>query len=44
MTVENYQDAFYQVIGSLSLKVTHEISEGKQLHSLAINHDHPIFA
>jgi hypothetical protein len=44
MTVENSQDAFYQVIGSLSLKVTHEISEGKQLHSLAINHDHPIFA
>jgi hypothetical protein len=44
MTVENSQEAFYQVIGSLSLKVTHEISEGKQLHSLAINHDHPIFA
>jgi hypothetical protein len=44
MTVENSQEAFYQVIGSLSLKVTHDISEGKQLHSLVINHDHPIFA
>ncbi len=44
LTVQNTQEAFYQVIGNLSLKVTHEISEGKQLHSLAINHDHPIFA
>jgi hypothetical protein len=44
MTVENSQAAFYRVTRSLSLKVTHDISEGKQLHSLVINHDHPIFA
>jgi hypothetical protein len=42
--VANSVSDFYQVIEHLSLKITHEPNEQIALHSLAINHNHPIFA
>jgi hypothetical protein len=44
VNVANSESDFYQVIEHLSLKITHEPNEQMAVHSLAINHNHPIFA
>jgi len=44
VNVANSESDFYQVIEHLSLKITHEPNEQIAVHSLAINHNHPIFA
>jgi len=44
VNVAKSESDFYQVIEHLSLKITHEPIEQMAVHSLAINHNHPIFA
>ena len=44
VNVANSKSDFYQVIEYLSLKITHEPNEQMAVHSLAINHNHPIFS
>ena len=44
VNVVNSERDFYEVIEHLSLKITHEANEQIAVHSLAINHNHPIFA
>jgi hypothetical protein len=44
VNIANSESDFYQVIEHLSLKITHKPNEQMAVHSLAINHNHPIFA
>ena len=43
ISVSSTEEDFFKIVGNLSLKVFHKSNELEAIHSLAINHEHPIF-